>query len=413
MPIHTGVYLFFDKENKVIYVGKALNLRKRVASYFLSKDLGDKTKILVSQIHKIKTIGVTSEIESFLLEERLIKKYKPRYNIKLLDGKSFPSIKITIQDEYPKVLIVRKHQINGSLYFGPYTSSSSLRTVLKILRRIFPYQSVANHSNKLCLYYYLGLCPCPLVTKDKSYKKTINHIIDFLNGNTKKVIKDLEKEREGFSRKEDFESAGNTQKKIDSIRLATSSFYKPFAYEENPNLRSDMIKKDLNTLRDVLRKSNIKVKNLKRIECYDISNISGKYATGSMVVFTNGEKDSSFYRRFKIKKNYGDKPNDFAMMQEMLRRRLKRKDWPKPSLIIVDGGKGQVSSVKQVLENLRMDIPLIGLAKKEETIITTDLREVVLAKDSKTLHLLMKIRDEAHRFAINYHRKLRSKFIFS
>ena len=389
LPIHTGVYLFFDKENKVIYVGKALNLRKRVASYFLSKDLGDKTKILVSQIHKIKTIGVTSEIESFLLEERLIKKYKPRYNIKLLDGKSFPSIKITIQDEYPKVLIVRKHQINGSLYFGPYTSSSSLRTVLKILRRIFPYQSVANHSNKLCLYYYLGLCPCPLVTKDKSYKKTINHIIDFLNGNTKKVIKDLEKEREGFSRKEDFESAGNTQKKIDSIRLATSSFYKPFAYEENPNLRSDMIKKDLNTLRDVLRKSNIKVKNLKRIECYDISNISGKYATGSMVVFTNGEKDSSFYRRFKIKKNYGDKPNDFAMMQEMLRRRLKRKDWPKPSLIIVDGGKGQVSSVKQVLENLRMDIPLIGLAKKEETIITTDLREVVLAKDSKTLHLLI------------------------
>ena len=176
LPIHTGVYLFFDKENKVIYVGKALNLRKRVASYFLSKDLGDKTKILVSQIHKIKTIGVTSEIESFLLEERLIKKYKPRYNIKLLDGKSFPSIKITIQDEYPKVLIVRKHQINGSLYFGPYTSSSSLRTVLKILRRIFPYQSVANHSNKLCLYYYLGLCPCPLVTKDKSYKKTIKNL---------------------------------------------------------------------------------------------------------------------------------------------------------------------------------------------------------------------------------------------
>ena len=394
-------------------MGKAINLKKRVSSYFKTKNLGERTKALVSHIKKIKTVEVGSELESFLLEERLIKKLKPKYNIKLTDGKSYPLIKISVKNKYPSVLVVRKEEKDKSIYFGPYTSANSVRTVLKIVRRIFPYQSVLNHSNKKCFYFHLGLCPCPLATGDTTYKKTIKHIIEFMNGNSLKLLKELEKERDSLSKSEEYEKAKKIQTKIDAIKLVTSSFYKPFEYEENPNLRADVVSEKLQSLKKILTENNVMVKDLNRIECFDISNTSGINATGSMVVFTNGEKDSSSYRRFKIKKDYKNKPNDFAMMQEVLERRLKRKDWLFPSLLIIDGGKGQVSSVGEVLNKLSLNVPLIGLAKKEETIITSDLKEIKLKKDSKELLLLMQIRDEAHRFAISYHKKLRSKFIFS
>ena len=403
------MYLFFDKDGKILYVGKAKNLKTRVSSYFSKQYLGEKTKLLVLQIKKIKTVEVASEIEAFLLEERLIKKYTPRYNIKLLDGKRYPSLKITVKDKYPKVLLVRKQEADNARYFGPYTSTSSLRTVLKILRRIFPYQAVLNHPNKLCLYYHLGLCPCPSVIKDENYRQNINHIIDFLEGNKKLLLKDLEKERNQAGIREDFELAQAIQKKIEAIMLITSPFYQPFEYELNPNLRSDVVALNLQSLKEILNANGVSVSELNRIECYDISNTSGLNATGSMVVFTNGEKDSSSYRRFKIKRDYQSKPNDFAMMQEVLERRLGHSDWSKPSLIIVDGGKGQVSSAKRIIDNLSMNIPLIGLAKREETIITPELKEIKLPKDSPALQLMMRLRDEAHRFAITYHKKLRSK----
>jgi len=394
-------------------VGKAKNLKKRVASYFSNKDLGEKTRILVSQIAKIKIIEVASEVEAFLLEERLIKKHKPHYNMRLIDDKRYPSLKITIKDKYPKVLLIRKPENDKALYFGPYTSATSLRAVLKLLRKIFPYQAVVNHPSKLCLYYHLGLCPCPTVTNDKHYRKNINHIIDFLNGNKKMLLKDLEKERDKLSRDEDFEKAGEVQKQIDAVILITSSFYEPFEYENNPNLRSDVVASDLEELKRILNSNQISVFDLSRIECYDISNTSGINATGSMVVFTNGEKDSSSYRRFKIKRDYKSKPNDFAMLREVLERRLTHQGWPKPSLIIVDGGKGQVSSAKRTLDELSLKIPLVGLAKREETIIRSDLEEIKLPRNSKGLQLIMRLRDEAHRFAITYHKKLRSKAIFA
>jgi excinuclease ABC subunit C len=409
LPTEPGVYQFLDEKGNVLYVGKAKSLRKRVSSYFSSKDLGEKTRLLVSNISSIKTIEVTSEIEAFLLEERLIKKYKPQYNIRLIDGKSFLGLKITIKDKYPKVLLTRKVEDDKAMYFGPFTSSTSLRIVLKLIRRIFPYQAVLNHPNSLCLYFHLGLCPCPTVTHDSRYKTTINNLVDFLNGKTAKVLRTLEKNRDLCSKNEDFEEAQSLQSKIDSIKLITSPVYKPFEYEENPNLRSDVIELQLNELKNILIDNNVQVLDLKRVECYDISNTSGINATGSMVVFTNGEKDSSSYRRFRIKNDYNNLPNDFAMMQEVLTRRIKRLDWPTPSLIIVDGGKGQVSSVKEVFDIYKYNVPLVGLAKKEEIIITPDHKEIRLPADSKALHFVMRIRDEAHRFAITYHRKLRSK----
>ncbi len=204
----------------MIYVGKAINLRKRVRSYFTNKkDLGEKTNILVSQIHKVKTIRVESEIESLLLEANLIKKHQPKYNIKLTDGKAYPLIKVSIKDKYPKVLVARKPDDPHSVYFGPFPNTGAMRLVLKTVRRIFPFQSTQNHPNKLCFYYHLGLCPCPGVLKDKKYKQTIKHIIKFLNGQTKNVIKDLEKERNAFSKGQQFEDALLIQNKIDAIKM--------------------------------------------------------------------------------------------------------------------------------------------------------------------------------------------------
>lgn len=400
-------------------MGKAKNLKKRVSSYFLKKiDIGIKTGILISQIAKIKTIITNSEIEAFFLESRYIKKYKPKYNIKLTDDKAYLMVRITIKDKYPKVLLVRRMDDEGSIYFGPFPNGvSALRVVLKTIRRIFPYQSVANHEKKICLYNHLGLCPCPPVFDSpefkKEYKENIKYLIDFLNGNTKKIIKDLKKQRDALSKSEEFEKANLLQNKIKAIELITGPFYKSgLDLDVNSNLTDDLRDKEMNDLIDVLNQNNVRVKSLERIECYDISNISGTNATGSMVTFTNGQKNGDWYRKFKIKSL--NTPNDFEMLKEVLQRRFNHPEWPYPNLLIVDGGKGQVSTAVKTLKQFSdLTIPIIGLAKKEETIITSDLKEVHLQKDSSALKLIMRIRDEAHRFAISYHRRLRSKKMIS
>lgn len=410
MPSNPGVYFFKNNRGKVLYVGKAKNLKKRVASYFTtSEKLGIKTKNLISQVKSIKTIKVESEIESLLLEANFIQKYRPRYNVRFSDSKAYPLIRITIKDKFPKVLVARRMEDPKSVYFGPYPNVSAMRLVLKIARRIFPYQSVLNHSKKLCLYHHLELCPCPEFLDDNLYKKSIFHLVNFLKGNTKKTLKNLEKEKEILIKEEKFENAGDLQKKIDSIKLITSPYYKPLDYEENPNLSSDLRNMEIEDLQRILHVQGISILLPRKIECFDISVISGKYATGSMVVFVNGEKDTSLYRRFKVR--YTGPPNDFAMIEEVLIRRLNHLEWEFPNLIIVDGGKGQVSSALKVLKEKELNIPLIGLAKREEIIITSNFSEIRLSKDSKVLHLLQRIRDEAHRFAIKYHRKLRENFL--
>lgn len=247
----------------------------------------------------------------------------------------------------------------------------------------------------------------------KDYKKNITHIIQFFEGNTKKITKELEIERDNFSRSEMFEEANKIQKKIDAIILITSKKHNPFEYELNPNLRTDLRGKEIEELLKVLKTQKVNINSLNRIECYDISNISGVHATGSMVVFTNGEKDSDNYRRFKIKRPPKTVPNDFAMMREVIKRRLNHKEWGKPDLIIVDGGKGQISSAGKALFEANIDVPLIGIAKRDETLITSDFKSIKLPRNSDALLLVRRIRDEAHRFAITYHKKLRSKYLIS
>lgn len=414
LPTDPGVYLFLDASNQVLYVGKAKHIKNRVTSYFTNRShLGEKTRLLLAQATTIKTYVVESELESLLLEANYIKKYNPRYNIRLTDGKAYILIEITLGDIYPKVLLARREGHSKSVYFGPFPSSQTVKTVLKTIRRIFPYQAVPNHPKRVCLYHHLGLCPCPPVFDSqelqKTYKKTIQHIVDFLSGNKRKVIKELEKERNSEAKDQNFERAQALQKKIDAIHYITSRVHKPFEYEQNPNLRSDIREKELTSLQKHLGNHGVQTAYLHRIECYDNSNIQGHNAVSSMVVLTDGEIDKSQYRKFKVRTVAEGKPNDFATMQEVLQRRLKHDEWQLPDLIIVDGGKGQVSVAKEVLETLSVNIPLIGLAKREETIVTADLKEISLLKDSEALHLIMRIRDEAHRFAITYHRNLRKK----
>lgn len=424
LPTKEGVYLFLDGNGEVLYVGKAKNLRKRVSSYFLNKELGVKTQALVSQIKKVRTVIVDSELESLLLEANLIKKYNPKYNARLTDGKSYIRAKITIGERIPKVLFARTEvdlpagrQGKKAIYFGPFPSSSDLKIVFKIIRKIFPFQSVINHPKRFCLYYHLNLCPCPPMFENdwqiKNYKKNINHIVQFFNGQTKIIIKELEEERDELGKIEKFEEARNIQNKIESIKIVTSATRNPFEYVINPNLRYDLRSEELNELLIALQINGVVVKKLRRIECYDISNTSGTNATGSMVVFTNGEKDLSSYKRFQIKKPPRTVPNDFVMMQEILQRRIRHKDWPFPDLIIVDGGKGQISSAKKAMFEQDEDIPIIGIAKREELLITSDFKIIRLPRTSPALNLVKRVRDEAHRFAITYHRKLRSKYFLS
>lgn len=433
------MYLYLNEDKEIIYVGKAKDLKSRVSSYFTSPNgLGPKTRALVEQIDKIKIVEVESEVESLLLEAFYIKKYRPRYNIRLVDGKAYPLIRISMEDRYPVVSLSRHMDHPKSLYFGPFPNPGSVRLVLRTIRRIFPFVSVPHHSKGKCLYYHLGLCPCPPAFDSpefyKSYRQTIRRIVKMMQGESKSLVKELEKERDEAAKQEAFEQAQVLQKKINALQLITEPVHRPFEYDVNPNLREDLRYRELEGLRKALTEQGLRVNELSRIECYDISNIQGTNATGSMVVLTNGEVDKSQYRKFKIKKD--GKPNDFAMMQEMLERRLKHTDWQEPSLIIVDGGKGQLSSALEAMEQVGRYIPVVGLAKREETIIipvtqqfyhpeereipeTTKFKlygeneehfvEVSLPKNSPSLHLVQRIRDEAHRFAITYHRKLRGK----
>ncbi len=421
-------------------MGKAKNLKDRVSSYFANKtSLFAKTRLLVDQVKKIKITVVESELESLLLEATYIKKFSPKFNVKLTDGKEYPLIRITYKDTFPAVVIARRMLDPKSLYFGPYPNAGAMKFVLRTVRKIFPFQSTLNHSKQICLYHHLGLCPCvtalcnrvrpyyaqvgsdPRDNLLKEYKRNIKHLAAFLNGDTKKVISDLENEREIASKIEDFEKASAIQKQIDAIEIITHPVHKPFEYDTNPNLRLDIRQEELKSLQEILWSHNLQIDLPRRIECYDNSNFQGTNPTSSMVVLTDGEIDKSQYRKFKIKTVKG--PNDFASMQEVLRRRLNHPEWPLPQLFIVDGGKGQVSAAKEILNlslqgsrllhSVRNDdmsnLPLIGLAKREEIIITPDLQEIRLPKNSPALKLVMRIRDEAHRFAITYHRKLRSK----
>lgn len=409
LPESPGVYIYKDRYGKIIYVGKAINLKNRVKSYFSrSLNLGEKTRKLVENISNLDLIKVDSEVEALLLEANLIQKYKPKYNIELKDNRAYPLLKITINEKYPRISKTRTIENDKAKYFGPYTDVNTLNYILRELRKMFLFRTCRVLPKKPCLYYYIGKCqaPCIFTTKNQEieYKKYIKNVILFLEGKKDLLIKELLNQQNNAIKEENFEKAGEIKNQIEKIKDLTKPSIKPFEYLKNPNLIEDQIEQSLQGLKEVLNKYFISIQNLNRIECYDIATVQGKFSTGSMIVFTNGTKNTNEYRRFKIHKE--GKPNDYEMLREVLNRRFTHQEWQTPDLLVIDGGKGQLSTGEEVLKELQQDIPIIALAKREEEIYIRD-DKLNLNKSSNALKLLQRIRDEAHRFATTYHKKLR------
>ncbi len=403
LPLTPGVYLFKDKRGHILYIGKASHLRTRVKSYFKGPLLEARLNIMVEKIRKIDRILCDSEIEALVLESELIRRYKPKYNVEWKDDKNFLYIMIT-KEQFPRVEEVRPPLTEKAQYFGPFTDASAVKNTLKNLRRIFLYRSCRRIPTKACLQYFIKRCPAPCIGEisEKDYQKLIKNLIKVLSGKKNLVIKQMEKEMKIESAKHEFEEAAVLRdrafnlKKINQTIIFDEASYK--------RIKSDEALSGLSKL--------LSLKSLpRRIEAYDVSNISGLSATGSMIVFEDGLPQKKEYKRFKIKSVSGI--DDYKMIKEILERRFKR-SWIPPDLVIIDGGKGQLSVTLDVLTKNKLSIPAMGLAKREEEIVIKKGRSfqiIRLPKTSKILHLLQRIRDEAHRFAIGYHTKLRSKAI--
>lgn len=425
-PENPGVYIYFKKD-KPIYVGKAINLKRRVASYF-RLNLEPKTSRMIGEAETVSYIKVANELEALLLEARLIKFYQPKYNIISKDDKHPLYIEIT-REKYPRVITLRKTDLDkfpALAIYGPFPSSVNVKSVLKTVRRIFPY---SDHiiGKKPCLYSQIGLCnPCPneieatadrdlKIRKRRQYMKNIRNLRSLLDGNTNLVKKRLATEMKTYSDSQKYEEALYVRDRIQRLDYITSPKIPIDSYLENPNLYEDVREGELRALKKILETASIKVKSLSRIECFDVAHLQGTNASASMVTFLDGVPDKSFYRHFRIRQKKG--LDDYASMREVALRRRKNLDgWGRPDLIIVDGGKGQMSVFLKEFE--AEGIPVVGLAKRLETLVipiktlgVNGIKEYRLPK-GPALNLVQRIRDEAHRFAQAYHHKLFTKSLF-
>lgn len=538
LPVNSGCYLYHDKNDEIIYVGKAKNLKRRVSSYFNKNPDSAKLRVLVPKISRIEYIVTDTEIEALILESHLIKKYKPRYNILLKDDKKFPYFVVTDED-YPRIIIARKSNLNMAKgkYFGPYTDSRAMYTTLELMKKIFPLKQckTPKFRDRPCMYYQIGRClaPCQKKVSSEDYKKLIKSVELFLSGKQQELAEKLLTEMNRFSAKQEFEKAARFR---DSYLDVTKTLERQKVVFENTNIDNDIVslsskngifavvvlqirggrlinRKDFPYIVNVLdteeeiidfflkeyyqrateneipkkillpkeyktenvdiyseflhrkfkKKVSISVvktnkekellelakKNsdlfldkllreqkadvaanyneigaylkeklnlLKfphRVECFDISHIQGTNTVASMVCFENGVPVKSKYRKFKIKSAEG-KPDDFKSMAEVVTRRYKRlkeQSLEFPDLIIIDGGKGQLSSAVEILNELEIENQdIVSLAKRlEEVFLPNKSKSVLIPETSLALHFFQQIRDEAHRFAITFHRTLRAK----
>jgi len=410
IPNSPGVYIYKNNQGKIIYIGKAVNLKKRVSQYFQSDHaLGYKTGHLVSEIADISFHVVGSEIEALVLESSLIKQYRPKFNSQLKDDKSYIYITIT-KDKFPLIKPAFKSTLNqDDLFFGPFPDSRSVKSLLKTIRHIFPYYT-KKHDSKKCLYCHIGLCPGPNPNL-KEYRSNISKIKKILGGHFHKLISQLTKEMNIFSKTENYEMAKVRRDQINSLNYVISGWQSLSHLYQDIDFKEDKYQKATDQL--VLTLSSVfpKLKKINRIEAYDISNLGSKVFVGAMTVYQNGKIDNSQYRQFKIESKVT--PDDQFMIKEIIYRRLKHPEWSYPDILVVDGGKPQVSAAHQALEKsnypLIGNIYLIGLAKKIETIViktVDDWQEINLPKNSPALQLLQQLRDEAHRFSNRYRKKV-------
>lgn len=519
-----GVYVMHSKSGAVIYVGKAKNLKNRVSQYFNNSPKPTKVMAMVQNVEYFEYFITLSERDAFALENNLIKKYKPFYNILLKDDKAYPYIRVTVKDEYPRMEVVRKVKKDGAKYFGPYISSISPYKLIKIVNMAYPLrtckQKLTKKVQRPCLNYSLGLCsaPCAKLVSPKDYKQIVQKAMDFLRGGDNEIEEILQKKMEVASSHENFERAleirdmikmvralkqrvvadvpndyvvdvisyvnngvigaicvmtirhgkvlGVTTQSVVDASLSESDTMESFLMQyysrheqpkeillnmpvsENIDLQAKIIvpkkaqkkrlvematlnakehlekvqynedieyDKTIGTLEKLKQKLSLKnVPN--RMECYDISHISGTNQVASMVVFIAGRPAKKMYRKFKIQGL--NKADDFESLKQTLTRRFKELDGEdesfsqKPDLMVIDGGKGQLSSTYEILKefNLETDIDMISLAKQfEEVFIVGQSQPIMLERGSSELRVLQSIRDEAHRFAITFHRRLRTK----
>jgi len=537
IPELPGSYQYFDKNNEIIYVGKAKNLKRRVSSYFNKKHDSVKLAVMVPQIERIEFIITNSEIEALILESHLIKKYKPKYNVLLKDDKKFPYFFIT-QEDYPRILVVRKRNKNAlkGKYFGPYTNSKAMYTTLDLLKKLFPLKQcrTPRFKDRPCIYYNIGRClaPCQKLISPEDYKKIIKSAELFLSGKQMQLADELKDLMKKYSENQEYEKAAkyrdsyfdvlktiekqkvvyeNTNINQDIISLSSDDFIggisllqirdgrltnkKDFEISKNDfdaeeeivsyfikeyyqltedypaeiifscsinkedkavfeewlsakkgskvKINPGRTKKNDDILELALKNSSyhleeMKLKSLQeiqnnyneagsyikeklglskfpyRVECFDISHIQGTNTTASMVSFYNGMPKKSEYRRYKIKSLERGKPDDFQSMREVITRRysrLLRENQPMPDLIIIDGGKGQLSSAAGILKELGIEgQDIVSLAKRIEEVFKPGCSQsVIFPVNSPALFFFQRIRDEAHRFAITFHRKLREK----
>jgi excinuclease ABC subunit C len=393
LPDTPGVYIFKDSLGNIIYIGKAKSLRKRVQSYF-GRFLNSKTQAMVSNIAGIEYKLCRTESLALILEASLIHKYTPKYNISLRDDKSFPFVKITRED-FPVVCITRKRTSDGSRYFGPYTNTGLLREALKIIRKYFPYRSCERMAQEAHMYYKIGLAPRLEQANKNEYAKDIKNICLILEGKTEYLIKKLSQRMILKSKEQEFEEAAKIRDQIEALSLMSQG---PGHYSR---------KEELEDLKDLLKMK----KAPKRIEAFDISNIYGKQATGSMVSFYMGSPDKSNYRKFRIKTV--EKIDDYKMLAEVVSRRYSgtlTQELALPDLILIDGGRGHLMTAQKELDKIGVDIPLASIAKDRENIYVKGKDyPIIFDKDTPGLNLIRRLRDEAHRFAVSYHHVLRRK----
>lgn len=408
LPNEPGVYCLKGKD--ILYVGKASNLRGRVKNHF--QQPGYKDFLFLDKIRKIGYIQTNSEIEALILEANLIKKYQPKYNVLWRDDKNYFYVGIT-QEDFPRVFITHQtkklspkaYALNPK-FIGPFVDGRALKKTLRTLRKIFSYYTSKKHPKGSCPWCHLNLCPGPNPLK-KDYKKNIKNLISVLKGRKKSVLKNLKKEMEEAARLQDFEKAAKIRDQITNLEkvLENAKIFQLETFTDPSQLFSGKWKEIEKELERILKSR----KKISRIEAYDVSNIQGQEATGSMVVFINGVPNKNFYRRFKIK--ISGKPNDTAMIKEILSRRLKHWEWPYPDLILIDGGKLQLNAACQCLTWNVKHIGMMALAKKKNELFVKGRKKSILLKTlpREIFNLILQLRDEAHRFAIVYHRKLRKK----
>ena len=439
IPNGPGVYFFRDKNRRILYIGKAANLKNRLKSYFDTSPKNPRLQKMLETAKNVDWQKTDSEIEALILESQLIKKYRPPFNIMLRDDKQYFYTGFT-NERFPKILI--SHQITTiyrnievEIWVGPFTDGGTLKTVLRFLRRIFPYCTCKQKHNNFCLNYHIGNCLGFCCLKKEAtakqvmaYKKNIAAIKEILSGKKKSLIGRFEKELNAIAKKERFEQAIELRDKIEKLKNVF----------ENARIVNEMSRKEIdwpNDLAELKKALNLSILP-KRIEGYDVSNIQGEFATGAMVVFMDGKPDKDKYRKFKIKLTAT--PNDAGMLKEILTRRFKHREWKFPNLIIIDGGKGQLSAAMAAVPNdkfqMTNEIIIIALTKdakhKGSHIFTTNKKTPPLKRINNhsaagqsfsragksavplknmppaARNLILQIDSEAHRFAIGYYRKL-------